>query len=1022
MERISKMWRSALSMTLVICMIIGFCPVAAFAAGSEEDVLNYVSLGASNTNGYGHDGYLPAAVYEDPLAAPKDGLNVYGYHRAPAAAYPAQIAAELKAETGKEVKLHQLALSSMRVEEVRYLLDDTMEPDAYMKWRFVGGQAWFDIAEPGGVPALRQAYRDALANADYVTVDLGWNNFGVFAFNQVKVILVDGRMWKDVDMSTYMDLAGAATYQKIKDTVKEKLAEYLTGTDADLGAKLEMMTDVLVAATVGACYNYDIVMEKIYELNPDATVSVITIQNLADDLVVAAGDVELRLGDLYGELIDLVNLYRATLSPYAEKCVYADAGDVTTFLDEIVAWDGDPTTLSGDTKDCFDMYDDSLYARSIVEYVMVGQALSGVFKGFRDMAAQYGLDVFKNDDQYTYEFALNRDAGELLSLDLAALNFQNPGGDDQDVELYGAAVAKHLKNLRAKNLTAYNYVFESLLEGLKAQKEQLEPVKDAPEYAELYAQLTQAIDMIVPAAKAEFDAKIEGVYNTYINTLNYAYDMLATIFQAAAAKNELVVNASSLNGFDSASDKLMGAIVNGFLGGAQNKFYYELQKNGIQETGVTEDPAPMVDDVLQLLEDPAVAAVAVLAVRYELGNSFFAHPNTTGHDEITAAVMHALREGSQTDDFVNVKIQRYMQLLKESFSKLSQMVNETPSVGNTLEMATRADLVLDENSTYVALGDSTAVADGYAELIAAELKAEFGIKGFTNYAAAGNTAGSVLDNMDAYTELADADLITIGFSNVTLLNNAFANALSEEGANYDWEKLVGAELAPYAQALLEEGRAKLAELELDEMTASVLDAVMESVAYDAVEYAVKLPQLISAIRAVNEDAVIAIVGQYNPMDGVTVNLGDNALDISEYLGYFVDGVAIHGVAYAVVSGEAIFVKAPKVETKNTDMEWSVTDLAKMLIKGFENLNPSAAGDAYIAKEIRNALNITKAPDGLLGDADGNGKVNLRDAILILKSINGGDALDVSVADIDGNGKVNLRDAILTLQLANGKAV
>ena len=32
MERISKMWRSALAMALAICMVLSFCPVAAFAA------------------------------------------------------------------------------------------------------------------------------------------------------------------------------------------------------------------------------------------------------------------------------------------------------------------------------------------------------------------------------------------------------------------------------------------------------------------------------------------------------------------------------------------------------------------------------------------------------------------------------------------------------------------------------------------------------------------------------------------------------------------------------------------------------------------------------------------------------------------------------------------------------------------------------------------------------------------------------------------------------------------------------
>ena len=57
---------------------------------------------------------------------------------------------------------------------------------------------------------------------------------------------------------------------------------------------------------------------------------------------------------------------------------------------------------------------------------------------------------------------------------------------------------------------------------------------------------------------------------------------------------------------------------------------------------------------------------------------------------------------------------------------------------------------------------------------------------------------------------------------------------------------------------------------------------------------------------------------------------------------------------------------------------------------------------------------------LPGDADGNGKVNLRDAILVLKAINGGNAVDDAFADFNGDGKVNLKDAILILKEANKK--
>ena len=78
--KLSRMWRSGIAMLLAICMIVGFVPAVAFAAEPEDDgVVNYVALGASNTNGYGLLGYLPPEVSEDPLAASKADKNVYGY-------------------------------------------------------------------------------------------------------------------------------------------------------------------------------------------------------------------------------------------------------------------------------------------------------------------------------------------------------------------------------------------------------------------------------------------------------------------------------------------------------------------------------------------------------------------------------------------------------------------------------------------------------------------------------------------------------------------------------------------------------------------------------------------------------------------------------------------------------------------------------------------------------------------------------------------------------------------------------
>ena len=171
------------SCLLVLCMLLSIVPRGVFASG---ETINYVSLGASNVNGYGLDGYFTAEAIAEVNAAPlanktavKMSGNVYGYDRHPAESYPSLIADYLASE-GDTVNHHQLAISSMRVEELRVLLDNTYDGDEYTEWRFTDGQNWFNNALPGGLNDLRADYQTKIADADLVTVDIGANNFGVF--------------------------------------------------------------------------------------------------------------------------------------------------------------------------------------------------------------------------------------------------------------------------------------------------------------------------------------------------------------------------------------------------------------------------------------------------------------------------------------------------------------------------------------------------------------------------------------------------------------------------------------------------------------------------------------------------------------------------------------------------------------------------------------------------------------------------------------------------------------------------
>ena len=161
MERISKMWRSALAMVLALCMVISFVPVAAFAA---EEEINYVSLGDSMTNGYCFTGYEQGTGSNNILT----GEGMYGND-----AYPNLFAAWLEETTGKTVNHSKLAVSAMRAEDLNYLLGGREMPT----------DGWFSQVEDySGTSgdALKGIYQDAITNADVITMGIGNAAFGAY--------------------------------------------------------------------------------------------------------------------------------------------------------------------------------------------------------------------------------------------------------------------------------------------------------------------------------------------------------------------------------------------------------------------------------------------------------------------------------------------------------------------------------------------------------------------------------------------------------------------------------------------------------------------------------------------------------------------------------------------------------------------------------------------------------------------------------------------------------------------------
>ena len=132
-NRFIKKIINAVTALAITAGIFGFTANAVAASdiqttsSTEKEDFNYVSLGASNVNGYGLHGYNFEGVYEAPFE--KNVGNRYGYKMDTPGAYPTLIKEEL--EKTYNVNYDLIAMSSLRAEELHLLLNNDYWGDSY---------------------------------------------------------------------------------------------------------------------------------------------------------------------------------------------------------------------------------------------------------------------------------------------------------------------------------------------------------------------------------------------------------------------------------------------------------------------------------------------------------------------------------------------------------------------------------------------------------------------------------------------------------------------------------------------------------------------------------------------------------------------------------------------------------------------------------------------------------------------------------------------------------------------------
>ena len=443
-----------------------------------------------------------------------------------------------------------------------------------------------------------------------------------------------------------------------------------------------------------------------------------------------------------------------------------------------------------------------------------------------------------------------------------------------------------------------------------------------------------------------------------------------------------------------------------------------------------EDANAKVEDVIADIEaaiEDLKASVEELKANVE---SLINETLAAIREEIFAANRAVLEEvKALAEDILNKQIENLKDLVEAFEEAAVAAAKEIKAIIDELVYeATHGEYVIENDSFYVALGDSSAVSESYVDSLAAVLGVDY-----ANLANAGDTTTDTLALIAEQAEvLAKADLVTVGYTaNIFTAEVTYtlSNILQGKPVEaYDWAALVTEDGVEYVEKALAEVRAKLVEQGLDVTVsgrnlADTLMAAVEAYAYRYVEHMLTYPEIVNAIHEVAPEALVVIVGLHNTVENIVIDVEGTEIALGEYVQYAVDAANAVSLVNAILVEDTVFVATPDVETlkeeKGDELTYDMISFVfEAILTNGADFATSEAGHAYIVEQILNALTIIDNRTGLLGDADSDGDVDNVDAMLVLQydaALIGENDLDLSVCDVNGDGLVDNVDAMLILQ-------
>lgn len=368
----------------------------------------------------------------------------------------------------------------------------------------------------------------------------------------------------------------------------------------------------------------------------------------------------------------------------------------------------------------------------------------------------------------------------------------------------------------------------------------------------------------------------------------------------------------------------------------------------------------------EITSSDAMMTLLAVAVRRDFAR-LTTLPTVDGHREIANAIVSSIENATMGAKVVEKD-------MNEVYGFLFKYLGFTRQTLLDMEYAFNPYYTCDADSYYVAFGDGSALSrNSYVEKLAEKL----GLNGTTvanrrykKHAKEEFTPEYVLNNIGDYrADILAADLITLSFNNVattSYMMDQLKAALGVSGSvkDNDWSAILGPDTAELVDEVVDMLKTEIEKGGFGAMGDALVVAI-ESFAYAYASRLVSYPALIETIHSINPNALVLIVGTYNDMKNMTVEIGDMVLPIGNYTQYLIDIANLETLALSVLSERTAYIAAPDVEIKSTTKNVVIdpNNLTKTIsaVASFisdisrGNLNPSDNGHRYVANTVLSSI-------------------------------------------------------------------